>query len=93
MGIFTEMGLPGQSDIDFGIEEITDEDSDDDDDYENDDEDDDDDDDDDEVKFLFQITSKGTSLGLHRLELLLLSRLMESTPFFILLAGLGCHSG
>ena len=90
MGIFTEMGLPGQSDIDFGIEEITDEDSDDDDDYENDDEDDDDDD---EVKFLFQITSKGTSLGLHRLELLLLSRLMESTPFFILLAGLGCHSG
>lgn len=91
MGIFTEMGLPGQSDIDFGIAEITDEDSDDDDDYENDDEDDDDDDD--EVKFLFQITSKGTSLGLHRLELLLLSRLMESTPFFFLLAGLGCHSG
>ncbi|KAJ8641437.1 hypothetical protein MRB53_018131 [Persea americana] len=63
MGIFTEMGLPGQSDIDFGIEEITDEDSDDDGDYENDDEDDDDDDDDDEVKFPFQITSKG--LGCH----------------------------
>lgn len=53
MGIFTEMGLPGQSDIDFGIEEITDEDSDSDDDYENDDEDGDEDD---EVKFLFQIT-------------------------------------
>lgn len=60
------MGLPGQSDIDFGIEEITDEDSDNDDDYENDDEDEEeeeDDDDDDEVKFLFQITSKVTSLG------------------------------